>query len=82
MRRSTTLVGRLLFVEIGGEQPHHVIAAELIRPSNQSAITRDLIVLDRLRRSDDGSIENLLVHDLAGNVVGFRNETHSIKLGV
>jgi hypothetical protein len=68
------------------QQPHHVIAAEFIRPSNQSAITRDLIVLDRLCGADDGGIENLLVGDLAGNIVRFRNETvdrgtlHALRL--
>ena len=66
------LVRSLLLVEIGVEEPHHIVAAESFGPRDQGPVARDLIVLDRLRCTNDRRIQNLLVRDLAGDVVGGR----------
>ena len=54
-------VGELLFIEVGREQPHDVVAPQLIGPGDQRALSRDFIMLDRLCGADDGGIENLFV---------------------
>ena len=46
-----------------------VVAAELLRPGDQRAVARDLVVLDRLRGGDQRGVEHLLVVDLAGDLV-------------
>src|ERR1700716_3439800 len=42
------LVGGFFLVEIGCEQPHDILASELVRPRDQGAIASDLIGFDRL----------------------------------
>ena len=51
------------------------MSGELPGPSDQRPVARDLVVLDRLRAADNGGIENLLVLNLAGDVVSFADET-------
>src|SRR6266700_3909706 len=63
------LVGRLLFLQGLLEDLGAVIAPELLGPGDQGAIARDLIVLDGLRRGDHGRVENVLVVDIADDVI-------------
>src|SRR5216684_5469467 len=63
------LVGRLLFLQGLLEDLGAVITPELLGPGDQGAIARDLIVLDGLRRGDHGRIENVLVVDVADDVI-------------
>jgi hypothetical protein len=49
------------------------VMAELIRPGNQGAISRDLIMLDRLGGADHRGIKDLLVLHFARYFVCFRN---------
>jgi hypothetical protein len=48
--------------------------AELFRPGDQSAVARDLIVLDRLRRADDGRVKHVLVGHFAGDLIAFLDQ--------
>ena len=64
----------MLLVEIGGEKANHIVPAEFVRPGNQRAVTCDLIVLDGLRRADNGRVQHILVSDLASHVVGFGDQ--------
>ena len=48
----------------------NVGTAEQLRPGDQSAVAGDLVMLDGLRGRDQCGIENHLVGDFAGDVVG------------
>ena len=41
-----------------------IVAAKLFRPSDNRAVHGDLVVLDLLRRGDDGRVEHFFVFDL------------------
>src|SRR3954466_11237848 len=69
------LVGGLLFIKIGRKQPKNIIVAELLGPGDQRAVAGHLVVLDRLSSADDRGIQNILVGNLASNVVGFRDQS-------
>src|SRR5262245_59990903 len=64
------LVRRFFLVEILLKQCRAIVAPEFLCPRDQRAIARDLIVLDRLRRSDERGIQNRLVLDLARDLFG------------
>jgi hypothetical protein len=48
--------------------------AEAFGPGDQRPIPSNFVVLDGLRRSDNGGIENFLVRDLAGELVRLADE--------
>jgi hypothetical protein len=49
--------------------------AERLRPGNQGAVTGDLVVLDGLRCTDDGGIQNFLVANFASDLIAFLDQT-------
>src|SRR5499426_522433 len=65
------LVGRFFLFEVLLQQGSAVAAAELVRPGDQAAVARDLVVLDRLRGRNERRVQHRLVGDLAGDVLGF-----------
>ena len=65
------LVGGLLLVEILMEQRSAIVAAQLPRPRDKAAVAGYFLVLDRLCGGDERCVENGLILDLAGHVVGF-----------
>jgi hypothetical protein len=67
-------VGRLLFTQIGIKQACNVVVAEFMSPCDERPVTRNFVMLDRLRGTDHGGIEHFLVVDLASNLVGFLDE--------
>src|SRR5687767_3390773 len=52
-------VGRFLLIEGGRQQFCDSLLVELFRPGDERAVTRDLVVLDRLRGGDQGRVEHL-----------------------
>lgn len=64
-------VGRLLFLDVVGQDIGTVGTAKLLGPGDQGAVTGYLVVLDRLRGCDQGGVENVLVVDVAADFIGF-----------
>ena len=52
-----------------------IAAAKLLGPGDQGAVAGYLIVLDRLRRGDQGRVQNLLVGNVAADFIGFLENT-------
>src|SRR5262245_66674235 len=48
----------LLLLQVLFEQPGAIRAPELLRPRDQRAVARHLVVLDRLGRGDQGRVED------------------------
>ena len=63
------LIGRFFFLEVFFKDVGEIIAAHLPRPGDQRPVARHLVVLDSLCGSDDCSIEDVLLADVAGEVV-------------
>src|SRR4029079_6570458 len=61
--RRELLVGRFFFLEVLGEHAGAIVAAKLLGPRDQRAVTRDLVVLDGLRSRDQPGVQRLLVLD-------------------
>jgi hypothetical protein len=70
----SAFVGCLFLVEILLQQRDTIPLAQWVRPRNQGALARDLVMLDRLRCRDEGCIENGLVLDFARDLIGFLND--------
>jgi hypothetical protein len=68
------LVGRLLLLQIGVKETHDVIVPERFRPGDQRAVASYLIVLNSLCGPDYGRVENVLVGDLAGDLIAFLDQ--------
>ena len=64
------VVGHIFLIEILLQKRGAIGAAELLCPGLQRAVAGDLVMLHRLGGGDDGRIEDLLVRDLACNLVG------------
>src|SRR5215208_6958017 len=67
-------VGCLLLVEISRQETNDVVVAEFFGPGDQRAVSRDLVMFDRLRTRYDGGVEHGLVVDLARDRVGFLDQ--------
>jgi len=52
------LVSLQLFLQIGVKERHRVYQAELAGPGLQGAVTRDLVMLDRLRRRNKAGVQS------------------------
>jgi hypothetical protein len=72
--RRKLLARRLFLIEVLFEQGRAIVASELPCPGDQAAVARDLVVLDGLRCSDQGGVQDALVLDLAGNLIGFLDD--------
>jgi hypothetical protein len=59
------------FFEVLGKFGCAVVPAKFLCPLDQRAVARHLVMLDGLRRSDEGGIEDTLVIDFASNLVSF-----------
>jgi hypothetical protein len=70
----SAFVGCLFLVEILLQQRDTIPLAQWVRPRNQGALARDLVMLDRLRCRDEGCIENGLVLDFARDLIGFLDD--------
>jgi hypothetical protein len=55
----------LLLLQILFEQPGAIRTPELLDPRDQGALTRHLVVLDRLSRGDQCRVKHVLVVDLS-----------------
>src|SRR6476619_5785705 len=73
--RGELLVRSLFFVEVRIEQPNDIVVAEAFCPGNQRSIPGNLIVLDGLRRSDNGRIQHIFVRDFTGQLVRLADQT-------
>src|SRR3954467_13537465 len=69
--RGQLLVAGLFLVEGLLQHGRAVVAAKLLGPRNQAAVTDDLVMLDRLRCIDQCGVQHLLVGDLARGLVRF-----------
>src|ERR1043166_224275 len=67
------LVRRLRFLTILIEDQGAVVAAEALRPGDQRAVARDLVMLERLRGGDDRGVDRLLVR-FPGHVLGLGDD--------
>src|SRR3978361_955782 len=65
--RGQLLVGGFFLIQRLLQDSSAIIAAKLLGPRHQTAIARDLVVLDRLSGIDQCRVQNRLVVDLAGN---------------
>src|SRR5205823_10416039 len=68
-------VGRLLFLQVLAQDLCALALAELVGPGHQGAVARDLVVLDRLSKRDNGSVQDVLVLDLAHDVFGLADDS-------
>ena len=68
-------VRRLLLIQIGGEETHDLVVAELLGPGYQRPIAANFIVLEGLSGGDDGGIEYGLILDLASDLVGLLDDS-------
>src|SRR4051812_2663343 len=68
------LVGVLFLDERLLEERRRVVHPELLRPSEERAVARDLVVLDGLRRGDQAGVERLSAFELLGDLVAFRDD--------
>jgi hypothetical protein len=66
-------IGRLFFVQIGGQKADHVVMAGL---NAMRAVSRNPVMLGGLRIGYDGGAEHRLVFDRTGGLVGFLDKTH------
>jgi hypothetical protein len=68
-------VRSLFLVKVGIEEAHDVIVPERVRPGDQRTAAGDLIVLDRLRRSDgvyDGFLDKIPMGSAINRGLTFR----------
>ena len=57
------------------EDKRKVVAAHLAGPGNECAVTRDFVMLDGLRGSNDRGIQHMLIGDIADDLVPFLDQT-------
>src|ERR1700730_9495879 len=77
--RDFWLVCLFFFVQGLAQEPAGLPHAELVSPSNQGSVSRDLVVLHGLRRRKHTRVVNLTVLDLLHDALGFRqNSIHRI----
>src|SRR6202171_1547557 len=68
-QRGQLLVGCLFLIEGLLQNTGAIVAAKLLRPGDQAAVARDLIVLGGLRGVDQSRILHRLIRDFAGDFV-------------
>src|SRR5882672_4899426 len=59
--RGQLFVGRFFLLEILLKQSRDLVPPEFLCPSDQGPVARDVVVLDRLRRRNQGGIQNRFV---------------------
>src|SRR5262249_53200767 len=70
---SQGLVSFLLLLQCLIEKTHGLLQTKLLRPCFQRSIPRDLIVLDRLRRSDQAGVKGCRTLELLHDLLAFIN---------
>ena len=72
--KASTSMYRRSAVQIGRQEPDDIVVAEFLRPAEQRAVARDLVMLDRLRVGDSRGIKHAFVLHLARGFVRFLDQ--------
>jgi hypothetical protein len=76
------LVGLLFLLQRLVQELSGVLPAEVRSPTAEASVTRDLIVLYGLRRSEEGGVERVAVSELGGKFTRLANYALNCKTGL
>jgi hypothetical protein len=75
------LAGRLFLIQDLVQDAGAVVAAELLGPGDEGAVTGDFVVFDSLSGGEQGGVENLRIGDLAGDFLGLVDDAVDGRAG-